>query len=492
MPTITIDPITRIEGHLSVEVTVETVGGVDQVVDAQVAGTMFRGFEIILAGRDPRDASQITQRICGVCPVSHAMASTRTLDDAFGVTPPTNGRLLRNLILGSNFIQSHLLHFYHLSVLDFVDTTGLLDMSPWTPRYASPDLVTGTTASALVNDYVTALHMRRKAHQMGAIFGGKLPCTGSFVVGGITETVTVEKIAAFRALLTELRSFIDGVYLSNANLLASLFPDYLSLGAGPGHLLAFGVFDLDDLGTTQLLGPGRITGGVPGVMDPGAITESVTHSWYVDPGGNPNPAQGVTQPDPDKVDAYSWLKAPRYDDWPHELGPLARMWINNHYTNGVSAMDRIVARAEETKLIADHMDTWLDQLSPGVSGYQPSTIPTNASGMGLTEAPRGALGHWMDIDNGVISRYQVVTPTNWNASPRDHLDQLGPMEAALIGTPVADIDQPVEVLRVVHSFDPCLACAVHTIRPGQPNALKRHVIHPLSRPTPSTGGGMKP
>ena len=476
--TITIDPVTRIEGHLEIEVTVDEVESVQQVVEAKSAGTMFRGFEMIMLGRDPRDATQYTQRICGVCPVSHAMASCMNLEDAFGVTPPDNGRILRNLVLGANFIQSHVLHFYHLSVLDYVNTTGLLDASPWIPRYVTADMATGSTASDLVSHYLTALEIRRKAHQMGALFGGKLPCTGSFVVGGCTEVVTAERVADFRTLLTEIRSFIDNVYVPDAYTLAGLFPSYYSLGTGYGNLLAFGVFNLNASGTSKLFDGGRYTEGTPGTVDPASIKEWVDYSWYTSACGNQNPANGVTEPDADKIGAYSWMKAPRYLDKPHELGPLARMWINGEYTNGVSALDRIVARALETKKIADAMDGWLNELTPGNPVYQASSIPTTASGMGLTEAPRGALGHWIDIDTLVVSRYQVVTPTNWNASPKDSFNQPGPIESALVGVPVADMSQPVEVLRVVHSFDPCLACAVHMVRPDDRSGGSRVMIRP--------------
>ncbi len=449
--TLTIDPVTRIEGHLKIEVTVDLVGGTNQVVDAWSSGTMFRAFEVILLGRDPRDAAQYTQRICGVCPVSHAQASCLCLDDAFAVTPPNNGRVMRNLVLGANFIQSHLLHFYHLSVLDYIDTSAVLDMSPWEPRYSTPDMAGGTVASTLVTNYLAALEIRRKAHQMGAIFGARLPCPGSFVVGGVTTQVSAAKVAEFRTLLSALRSFIDTVYLADAATLAGLFPEYYAIGVGPGNLLANGVFDLDGSGS-KLFAGGRYTDGVPGAVDPAEIIEYLKYSWYSDDSGNQNPAQGVTEPDPEKTGAYSWLKAPRYADKRHELGPLARMWINGLYTRGISALDRIMARAAETKLVADAMDGWLDHLVPGDPVCTPAALPITASGLGLTEAPRGALGHWMDIDNSVINRYQVVTPTNWNASPRDNLDQRGAIEAALIGTPVADLSQPVEVLRVVHSF----------------------------------------
>jgi hydrogenase large subunit len=474
MPTITIDPLTRIEGHLSIEVTVDTVGGQPQVVSARSSGTMFRGFEVILIGRDPRDAALYTQRICGVCPVPHASASCLALDQAFGVSVPDNGRILRNLVLGANFLDSHLLHFYHLSVLDYLDTSGLLDQSPWIPRYTAGDLLTGSTAATLVDHYKTAFARRRQAHQMGALFGGKLPCVASLVVGGCTETVTSEKIADFRSLLTTLRDFVDNVYAPDAMLLAAQFPSYYQLGVGCGNLLAYGVFDLNASGTSKLLSRGRYTNGVSGDVDVNQITEDVNYSWYTDACGGLNPGQGLTVPDADKPSGYSWSKAPRYGGLPHEVGPLARMWINNDYTHGISAMDRIVARALEAKKIADAMDGWLDQLVPGAPTYAPSEIPDQATAVGLTEAPRGALGHWLGVTNSAISLYQVVSPTTWNSSPRDHLEQPGPLESALVGTPVADIQQPLEVLRVVHSIDPCLACSVHMLRTdGQP-AAKDH------------------
>ncbi len=479
MPTtIKLDPVTRIEGHLEIEVTVDTVKGEQQVIDAKSSGTMFRGFEIILQGRDPRDAAMLSQRICGVCPVSHAMASCRNLDDAFGVTVPENGRLMRNLVLGANFVQSHILHFYHLTALDYIDTTGILDIAPWAPRYVTPDMVGGTLAQTLVGHYVAALEMRRKTHQMGALFGGKLPCVSSFVAGGCTEVVSAEKIASFRSLLDEARAFVDNVYVPDVLAVAGLFPEYYEIGTGCGNLLAYGAFDLDASGNNKLFAPGRYTDGTTGQMNLAEINEHVKYSWYTEATGTLNPADGVTDPDPDKPSAYSWCKAPRYGDQVHELGPLARMWINGDYTNGISVLDRLAARALETKVIADAMDGWLDELEVGASGYAEPSLPQTATGVGLTEAPRGALGHWMEITDGTISRYQVVTPTAWNTSPRDDLDQLGPTEAALIGTPVADLEQPIEVLRVVHSFDPCLACGVHLARPDDRARGTKVLIQP--------------
>ena len=453
---ISLSPVTRIEGHLDIELVVE--GG--EVVEAFSAGTMFRGFEKILLGRDPLDATHYTQRICGVCPIAHGMASSKTLEAAFGIPPLANGRILRNLILGANFLQSHILHFYHLASLDYVSTAGhpVLDKSPWQPTFSAPDMLAGDDATGLLAHYVEALAIRRKCHQMGAIFGGKLPCSPVFVPSGCTETVTGEKIDAFGALLFEITEFIDSVYLPDVALLADPngpFGEYLQIGHGCGNLLAYGVFDTG--GGTYLPGgtywsENDQTGG----FNSGMIAEDLTHSYYDQASGEPAVGKGG---------AYSWIKAPRYDGQVFEVGPLARMKIAGLHTGGISVMDRLQARARESFDIALTMALWLDELSSGAPGHSLSGSPSSGTGMGLTEAPRGALGHWIDIADSKISGYQIVTPTAWNASPKDDIGQRGPIEEALVGTPVVDLDNPIEPLRVVHSFDPCLACSVHLARP---------------------------
>jgi hydrogenase large subunit len=465
--TIALGPTTRVEGHLEVSATLGTVGGKQQVVSAQSAGTMFRGFEIILQGRDPRDAVQYTQRVCGVCPISHGMAAALNLEAAFGVTAPDNGRVVRNLVLGANFIQSHILHFYHLAAPDYINTTGILDMAPWTPRFVTSDMVGGSTAQALVGHYVQALAMRRKAHQMGAILGGRLPATPVFVAGGATEPPTAQNITDFRTLLTELRAFINDVMIPDVLAVAAAFPTYYKIGKGCGNLLAYGVFDLNAAGSSKLLKRGRYTKSAYSTVNPTQINEYVKYSWYKAANGFANPAWGSTTPQATKSGAYSWIKAPRYAGLPHETGPLARMWVNGDYRKGISVLDRLAARCLEAKKVADAMDGWLNQLTPGAAVYSAKAVPATGTGIGLTEAPRGALGHWMQITGGKISRYQIVTPTAWNASPKDDSNVMGPIEQALVGTPVKDAAQPIELLRVIHSFDPCLSCAVHMVRPGK-------------------------
>lgn len=467
MTTITVmDPVTRIEGHMKVEVQIEVVRGQHEVVNAWCTGTLFRGFESILKGLDPADAPVITGRICGVCPVSHGMASVMALDAAIGSTPPTNARLLRNLVLGSNFVQSHILHFYLLAAFDYVKGP---ESAPWTPAW-DVDRARGGLNS--IDDHIPlAIEARRRAHEMGAVFGGKMPTPHSFIPGGCTAVPTADRISTFRGHLNWLNDFVQNVYIADVQLLASVFEDYLSIGRGHGDLLAFGVFDLNDRGTKTLLKRGRVQGQKPNKVQkvvPDSITESVTYSWYDESTTNLNPSDGATTPDyPKPPAAYSWLKAPRYQARPYEVGPLARMWVNGDYRNGISVIDRHLARAYETAKILEAMDDWLGQLNLGGMVCNSSVALTNGTGIGLTEAPRGALGHWVRIDNGKISNYQIVTPTCWNASPRDSKSVDGPMENALIGTPVEDPERPIEVLRVIHSFDPCLSCAVHVMRPGR-------------------------
>jgi len=468
-----LDPVSRLEGHLRVEVTIETVNNQQQVIDARATGTMFRGFEMILQGRPPLDAPHITQRICGVCPVSHALVAVQALEQAAPVAVPVNARLLRNLVLGASFIASHVLHFYHLSLLDFVAGP---DRPPWTPRWDVDQRITGAAAATLVDHYVQALSTRRKAHEAGALFGGRMPHPPTYVPGGFTTTPRASRISKCDALVDELIAFIQGTWIPDVQSVATAYSDYYAIGAGPENLLAFGGFDLDASGTNQLFGRGRIEAGVNGVqtVDIGAITEAVHHSWYQDISSPLHPAQGETAPQHPKANGYSWMKAPRYDAKPYEVGPLARQWVNGDYVNGISVMDRHLARAAEALQIATAMKGWLAELSPTGAVHTEYTVPSSGQGAGLAEAPRGALGHWLNVSGGEITHYQVVTPTCWNASPRDELDVLGPLEQALVGTPVGDADKPVEVLRVVHSFDPCLACAVHVAHPRRETSL--HVV----------------
>lgn len=472
-----LDPVTRVEGHLKVRVDVDTVNGVQQVVSAYATGNLFRGFEKILIGRDPWDAQHITERICGVCPVSHGLAAILALDAANKVTPPANAIIMRNLVMAANFLDSHILHFYHLTLMDFINGPA---MAPWQPSWTTDRRFDAATTNTLIQHYVKALEMRRKAHEMGALFGGKMPHPPAYIPGGFTAVPSEAKITKLKAYLNELIPFIRDVYIEDVETLAIKYSDYLAIGAGNKNLLAFGCFDLDAAGSRKLFKRGRVYNASPTAtsLDLNQITEQVRYSWYSDATGTRTMANGDTVPQYPKGSAYSWMKAPRYANTSYEVGPLARMWVNGIYNRGVSVMDRHRARAYEAWQIALAMLDWANQLQVGGAVFTPSVRATTATSMGLTEAPRGALGHWVQITNGKISRYQILTPTCWNCSPRDASAQPGPLERALVGTPVKSLAEPIEVLRVIHSFDPCLDCAVHVMRPNdEKRANIFHVGH---------------
>ncbi len=452
--TIKLDPATRLEGHL--EVSLQTSAG--RVASAQSGGMMYRGFENLLIGKDPRDAAHITQRVCGVCPTSHAMAAVMAGEAAAGLKMTDNARIVRNLILGADFLHSHILHFYHLALPSYIQGPA---MPPWTPAYQVDLRLSTADNQRMVNNYLKALVARRQAHEMGAIFGGRLPHTVAYEFGGVTVTPDASMVTRFRNLLNQIITFVDTVYMPDVDFLGTKYPDYYNIGRGYGNLIAFGVFDLNATGSSKLLARGRVANGAGSVqsIDLNAILEQTKYAWYNDSGLNPS--TGTTAPSPTKAGAYSWIKSPRYSGVAYEAGPLARMWVNGDYRRGISVMDRHQARAHEAGKIAHAMLTWLGQLNLSTPFYTAYNQPASGSGIGLTEAPRGALGHWLQVSGGVVSRYQILTPTCWNCSPRDNAGLPGPLEKALEGTPVTNAAQPAEPLRVVHSYDPCLSCAVH-------------------------------
>jgi hydrogenase large subunit len=319
---------------------------------------------------------------------------------------------------------------------------------------------------------------------MGALFGGLMPHPLTYVACGFTATPRPERISRFRELLGELDTFVDDVWLPDVDVLAAAYDDYYAVGAGPRALLAFGGFDLDAAGSGKLFPRGRIEPGLPTVepLDLTAISESVERSWYDDAAEPRHPSSGVTAPAYPKDGAYSWLKAARYDGRAYETGPLARMAVAGLYDHGISVLDRHQARALEARELVTAMSGWLDALVPTAPVYEAYEIPATGEGFGLCEASRGALGHWLSLESGLLTRYQVMTPTCWNASPRDGSALPGPLEQALIGTPVANAAEPVEALRVVHSFDPCLACAVHVVRPKAGRAVERVVSRVVAAP----------
>ena len=414
--TIAIDPVTRIEGHLKAQVVVEN----GKVVDAHLTGGMFRGFEQILKGRDPRDSTQIVQRICGVCPTSHAMASALAQESAFNIKVTGNGRITRNLILGANYLQSHILHFYHLAALDFVAGP---DTAPFVPRFAQPDLRLPPEANKVgVDQYLEALEVRRIAHEMVALFGGRMPHVQGIVPGGATEMPTKEALLEYAARFKKVRQFIVEKYLPITYIVGSVYKDLFEQGQGVHGCSCFGVFPMTDDGKTHLLKAGIFLNGRDVEFDPKKITEDLKYAWYDDATTGKGAAGAETNPNLDKKDAYSFVKAPRYDGEVIEVGPAARMWVANAPLSEVgvkmlkekfgieartirdlgwdkvfSIMGRHVARAEEALLIANAVEGWLKEVKPDGETFTPFEIPQSAEGYGCTEAPRGSLVHYIKI-----------------------------------------------------------------------------------------------
>ncbi len=552
---IVVDPVTRIEGHLRVEAEIKD----GKIVDAFSSGTMVRGIEIILKDRDPRDAWAFTERVCGVCTTVHALASVRSVENALGIVIPPNAELIRNIMFCAQYMQDHVVHFYHLHALDWVDVVSALSADPletsriaqsiskWpksSPGYFS-DLKKrlkkfvdsgqlgifangywGHKAYKLpaevnligVAHYLEALEWQKEIVKIHTIFGGKNPHP-NYLVGGApcsfningNNAINSERLAYVADLLKGAAEFIEQVYIPDLMAIAPYYLDWGGIGGGLSNYLSYG--DLPTNGYADVANFKFPRGIIMGrdlsqvipvdATDPDQIKESIAHSYYTyeGDGGPKHPWEGQTnlnytgpKPPYDHLNIdqqYSWLKTPRWKGNAMEVGPLARMLVG--YASGrdefkevvhwalktldvpvdalFSTLGRTAARGLETKLIAGWSTEFFKSLISNIKNgddrtftkdmWEPSSWPANAKGVGLTEAPRGALAHWIVIKDKLIDNYQMVVPSTWNASPRDEKGQRSAYEESLIGTPIADPENPLEILRTIHSFDPCIACAVH-------------------------------
>jgi hydrogenase large subunit len=560
MARMVVDPITRIEGHLRIEAVVEN----GTITDAYSAGTMVRGFEKILKGRDPRDAWAFTERACGVCTTVHALASVRTVEDALGISVPKNAELIRNLMFCTQYVQDHVVHFYHLHALDWVDVVSSLSADPqktsqiatsissWpksSPKYfaavqqklkafvetgqlgifangywGNPSYKLPPEVNLLaVTHYLEALEWQKEIVKIHTIFGGKNPHP-NYLVGGVPCSINPDEVNAINmdrlnyvgSLINGAIAFVEQVYLPDLMAIAGFYKDWAAIGGGLKNYLAYG--DLPTRGYNQ---PEYFKFARGAILDrnlaevypvdgrnSGEIKEYIEHSWYSYSSGEASglhPFDGETEfnytgPKPPyeqlNVEAkYSWLKTPRWKDHAMEVGPLARLLVS--YAKGstevkdvvnealgqlgvpvtalFSTLGRTAARGLETRLVVHWMKGFYDDLMAQIKTgelstftrdrWEPSTWPATAQGVGLSEAPRGALAHWIKIKDGKIDNYQLVVPSTWNASPRDPKGQRSAYEESLIGTRLANPEQPLEILRTIHSFDPCIACAVHLYDP---------------------------
>jgi len=579
MSTVVIDPITRIEGHLRIEAETDNSG---KVTKASASGTMVRGIEIILKGRDPREAWAFTQRICGVCTVVHALTSVRAVEDALGYSIPTNARHIRNLMMGTQLVQDHVSHFYQLASMDWVNVVSASQADPnatsrlqkcvsdWhnnSPEYfeAVRQKLAGFIASGqlglfgnayfdhpayklppemnlmLFAHWLEALEWQRKVLRVHTVFGGRNPHP-NFAIGGVPTAIHMAPNAAgilmpspgqegldqagldlVQSCITEMREFVSKVYRPDVIALAGHYKDWFRRGEGLGNFLTFGEYPQDDnadVSSNLFVPRGAIVGrNIRNIQpvdlrNPNEVQEFVSHSWYDYAAGKDaglHPFQGETMlnytgpqanyRNLDVEQSYSWVKAPRWKGKPMEVGPLSRVLMmygmgnrsaRDHVDRALrdldlsfnamySTMGRIVAQSIDAQLVADEQQVWFNQLTANIASgdfrthnaekFDPSTWPATAQGVGFNEAPRGALGHWMSISGGAIANYQCVVPTTWNAAPRDAAGNGGAYEKALVGHVLAVPDKPLEVLRTIHSFNPCMACAVHLFDPLQEEIL---------------------
>ncbi len=559
---ITIDPITRIEGHLRIDCEVD--GG--KVTKAWSSGQMWRGVEQILLGRDPRDAWAITQRFCGVCTTVHAICSVRAVENALNMEIPLNAQYIRNMIISAHAIHDEIVHFYHLSALDWVDVVSALkgdpagaaalgqSLSSWSGNSkqemakVKDKLTTFVSGGQLgiftngywghpamklppdvnlmaVAHYLQALEAQRHANKIVTILGSKSPHIQNVAVGGVSNPIaldsqsvlSIERLLAVKEHIAALRDFVENVYMVDVAAIGAMYADWTAIGAGVTNYLAVPDMPLDTKGTQFDTVGGYIAGGnlssykpIKGFGDPyfrDGVEESVKHSWYKGGKGALHPYKGETLPEyTDFQDngKYSWVKSPTFYGKPAQVGPLARVLCGvaakhepttQHLNRLVgmvegvaktklpltalhSTIGRHAARSVSAALNVDAVDRqWtllMENLAKGDTATfnQPVFPKGEQQGFGFHEAPRGVLSHWVVIDDGKIKNYQAVVPSTWNAGPRNENDAMGPYEASLVGTPIADPEKPLEVLRTVHSFDPCIACAIHVLDTDQQEVVK--------------------
>ncbi|MTV49535.1 nickel-dependent hydrogenase large subunit [Heliobacillus mobilis] len=473
-------PVTRLSGLLSVEVFLEG----RWVAEANASATLFRGFEWIMRERHVTDAVYLTQRVCGICSTSHGAVASYLLDDLLDNSIPEQGQYLRNIMFGADFLQNHIRHFYLFSLPDFV---RMPDHPPFQQQNLADARFDSVTTRQMVAHYFEGIKASQKCHQILALFGGKAPHQHSFVHGGVSVAPTADKVATALALLQEVNDFVQGCMVPDTERIAQTYGDYFHIGETPRRMLSFGLFRFGEKNEQVLWRSGLIKEQQVTVPQIPFIKEEVTHSWYNRspevshtpevysvPQSSENNGSSETHemiPDPYKGQAYSFVKSVQYAGETYQVGPLARMLINGFYRGGTSTMDRIYARTLETVLIVEQMKEWLGRLIPGPPPIQQNREPVKKEVVAVTDAMRGALLHRAQVKGEQVSRYDIITPTVWNFSPKDGRGQRGPVESALVGTEIPRPDMLFTVLgRIVRSFDPCLNCATHVmdIKNGSP------------------------
>lgn len=448
-------PVTRLSGLLSLEVILEK----DRVVEANSSSTMFRGYEWIMRDRHATDAVYLTQRICGICSLAHGAVASYLLDEIYDNELSENAQYLRNIMYAADFLQNHIRHFYLFSMPDFV---VMPDRPPFHGQKLADARLNPPDNQRLVEHYFEAVTVAQESHQILALFGGKAPNQHGFVHGGVSTAPTADKINQALSLIKSIHEFVKSRMVPDTELIAKIYGDYFKIGLTPRRLLSFGLFKFGPKNESLLWRSGILTDGRLSVPQVNQISEDITRAWF-------EAEQGAEtgkdmQPDPYKPGAYTWVKSVQYAGLHFQVGPLARMIITGRYSGGTSTMDRIYARTMEARLLTELVPVWLKKLRPGPPPVNQKKIPVKSKVTAATDAMRGALLHSAWIEDEKVKRYNIVTPTAWNFSPKDKYGNRGPAETALVGTEVPGQNMLHTVLgRIVRSFDPCMACATHVL-----------------------------
>ncbi|MDR3543240.1 MAG: nickel-dependent hydrogenase large subunit [Desulfosporosinus sp.] len=448
----TIFPISRIHNPMLLEAWLEA----GEIKDAFISDTLYRGFEQILIGRSAMDMPYYTQRICGICSSAHAITAALAVEQALGMHVPPNGQLIRNMILASDFIQNHIRHLYLYALPDYFRGP---DIAPFIPHSESDLRLSDQENTTMTEHYFKAIDISRVAHAAFAVFGGKAPHGHGIVPGGASMEVDADRVNRYRGYIMEIISFIDNVLLPDVTLIKDRYPEYIDLGKGIGNYMSVGGFPSPE-GST-LFPQGVILQGERENFAEKHVTEDVTCAWYK-PHGPLHPMEEDTVPDHSQPKGYTWVKSPRYRGQPVEVGPLARAVIAKEEVIGQGALARIWARALETKKITKTTLEWLNRLEPGSETFDGRTEQASGVGIGLHEAMRGSLGHWLSVKEGRIDHYQIITPSALNFGSRDETGTRSVGETSLLGLKIRSEDLK-EAGRVIRSFDPCFSCSVHII-----------------------------
>ena len=457
---IALNPITRVSGFLEVEATISN----NRVVNAKSKGLLFQGSKRTVNGRSSFDAVYSMQGICETCSIAHSVTSSIALENAIGISPSQQERFLRDILQGCDFLQNHIRHFYQCTLMDFVKLPE--SFSLYEAEHKDFRLPENKNCE-IAEHFFESLNISRSLQEIIALLGGKVSGNYRIFTGGVTTSVIMDKIAAIKSCLHKIRQFIAEKMIPDVFTIAQYYSDYYKIGGGCCNFLSYGCFcDYKEFGTLYV-NPGVYIKGKESSFDSDKISEETDYSCYIDKKENRKAMDTIAEEEVENSRECLWIKTPRYNGSSCEVGPLARQWLSGDYRNGISAMDRTIARVLEAKKIVEIIDVLLENLNFKESSKKEYVIPIHSEGAGYIDTAKGALCHWLKIDNGIISFYRIITPSAWNLSMGINNGIMGTAEQALIGTSIQNIDNPAELGRIIRSFDPCISCTTHVYSQGE-------------------------